>query len=245
MWERATYPSVPLQDSGRIPPCSAKVQSPIYQGTLDQYVLCFLPVFTLKGCVTWLWLHVIPVETLCGNPPVLELTERVWNSDSTPGNTVHYYCKEGFYHTGGLNVSVCNKDGQWSLPTLSCQGNDTREVVLCVPVVFLCCHFTCVTVGSSMQKRHLYVNFTNLIKLKGFPRRLCKMWKENRMWCLSSLLQQMYFLRFTSCSVFCLSYWHQFLSEHIFNSDHFLSFSIWYVQQSFRATLMIFFLFWK
>uniref|UniRef100_A0A3Q3WPB0 Uncharacterized protein n=1 Tax=Mola mola TaxID=94237 RepID=A0A3Q3WPB0_MOLML len=113
-------------------------------------------------------------ETLCGNPPVLELTERVWNSDSTPGSTVHYYCKEGFYHTGGLNVSVCNKDGQWSLPTLSCQGNDTREVVLCVPVVFLCCHFTCVTVGSSMQKRHLYVNFTNLIKLKGFPRRLCK-----------------------------------------------------------------------
>ena len=190
MLERATYPSVPLQDNGRIPQYSAKVQSPIYQCSLQQYVLCFLPVFTLKGCVTLLQLCVIPAETLCGSPPVLELTERVWDNALSPGSTVHYYCKGGFYNTGGLNVSVCNKDGQWSLPTLSCQGNDSHVVVFCVPVVFLFPHYICVTVASSMQNRHLYVNFTNLIKES----------KDSQG---------------HSENVKCRSYWHQFLSKHM------------------------------
>ncbi|XP_035851018.1 sushi domain-containing protein 1 isoform X3 [Sander lucioperca] len=60
-------------------------------------------------------------ETLCGNPPVIESTEQVWDSNSTPGSTVLYVCKEGFYNQGGDNVSICNENAQWTPPTLSCQ----------------------------------------------------------------------------------------------------------------------------
>ncbi|XP_051277738.1 sushi domain-containing protein 1 isoform X8 [Dicentrarchus labrax] len=60
-------------------------------------------------------------ETLCGHPPIIESTEQVWNSTSTPGSTVLYFCKEGFYNKGGHNISICNKNGQWTPPTLLCQ----------------------------------------------------------------------------------------------------------------------------
>ncbi|XP_078106235.1 sushi domain-containing protein 1 isoform X4 [Sander vitreus] len=60
-------------------------------------------------------------ETLCENPPVIESTEQVWDSNSTPGSTVLYVCKEGFYNQGGDNVSICNENAQWTPPTLSCQ----------------------------------------------------------------------------------------------------------------------------
>ncbi|KAM7416084.1 hypothetical protein PAMA_018248 [Pampus argenteus] len=60
-------------------------------------------------------------EILCGRPPVIESTEQVWNKNSTPGSTVLYFCKEGFFKKGGSNVSICNENGQWTPPTLSCQ----------------------------------------------------------------------------------------------------------------------------
>ncbi|TDH12445.1 hypothetical protein EPR50_G00046570 [Perca flavescens] len=60
-------------------------------------------------------------ETLCGSPPIIESTEQVWDSNSTPGSTVLYVCKEGFYKQGGDNVSICNENAQWTLPTLLCQ----------------------------------------------------------------------------------------------------------------------------
>ncbi|XP_056274299.1 sushi domain-containing protein 1 isoform X8 [Pseudoliparis swirei] len=60
-------------------------------------------------------------EAVCGSPPVIEYTEQVWDSHSTPGSTVLYVCKEGFYYKGGLNISMCNENAQWTPPTLSCQ----------------------------------------------------------------------------------------------------------------------------
>ncbi|XP_017270013.1 sushi domain-containing protein 1 isoform X2 [Kryptolebias marmoratus] len=60
-------------------------------------------------------------ETVCGNPPLIESTEQVWNNKSTPGSIVLYFCKNGFYDKGGQNVSICNKNGHWTPPTLSCQ----------------------------------------------------------------------------------------------------------------------------
>ncbi|XP_042344375.1 sushi domain-containing protein 1 isoform X3 [Plectropomus leopardus] len=60
-------------------------------------------------------------EILCGNPPIVESTELVWDSNSRPGSTVLYVCKEGFYNKGGHNVSICNANGQWTTPALSCQ----------------------------------------------------------------------------------------------------------------------------
>lgn len=62
------------------------------------------------------------VEILCGSPPVIDSTEQVWDSKTSPGSSVHYVCKVGFYSKGGQNISVCNENGQWTLPTLSCQG---------------------------------------------------------------------------------------------------------------------------
>ncbi|XP_028270212.1 sushi domain-containing protein 1 isoform X2 [Parambassis ranga] len=60
-------------------------------------------------------------EIMCGSPLLIESTEQVWNSKSNPGSTVLYVCKEGFSNKGGLNVSICNENGQWTRPTLSCQ----------------------------------------------------------------------------------------------------------------------------
>nr|XP_046242195.1 sushi domain-containing protein 1 isoform X2 [Scatophagus argus] len=60
-------------------------------------------------------------ETLCGRPPIIEFTEHVWNNNSVPGSKVLYFCKEGFYNKGGHTVSICNENGQWTPPTLSCQ----------------------------------------------------------------------------------------------------------------------------
>ncbi|XP_040012054.1 sushi domain-containing protein 1 isoform X4 [Xiphias gladius] len=60
-------------------------------------------------------------EILCGSPPTSESTEQVWNGNTAPGSTVLYFCKKGFLNKGGLNVSVCDENGQWTAPALSCQ----------------------------------------------------------------------------------------------------------------------------
>ncbi|XP_050931098.1 sushi domain-containing protein 1 isoform X6 [Lates calcarifer] len=69
-------------------------------------------------------------ETLCGSPPISESTEQVWDGNTAPGSTVLYFCKQGFLNKGGHNVSVCNENGQWTPPSLSCQAK-------CGPVPFL------------------------------------------------------------------------------------------------------------
>ncbi|XP_025752695.1 sushi domain-containing protein 1 isoform X2 [Oreochromis niloticus] len=69
----------------------------------------------------WAGPSVLCREILCGNPPVIEFTGQVWSYNSTPGSTVLYFCKDGFYNKGGNNVSTCQENGQWTSPTLSCQ----------------------------------------------------------------------------------------------------------------------------
>ncbi|XP_034027180.1 sushi domain-containing protein 1 [Thalassophryne amazonica] len=69
----------------------------------------------------WTRPTVLCEEIKCGTPPLIESTEQVWNSSATPGSTVLYTCTEGFYSGGGLNVSLCNEDGQWTFPTISCK----------------------------------------------------------------------------------------------------------------------------
>ncbi|XP_061586435.1 sushi domain-containing protein 1 isoform X2 [Cololabis saira] len=69
----------------------------------------------------WRGLTLVCEEVSCGDPPLLESTEQVWNNKSTFGSTVHYICKEGFHKKGGHNVSACNENGEWTPTTLSCQ----------------------------------------------------------------------------------------------------------------------------
>uniref|UniRef100_A0A3P9HRP6 Sushi domain containing 1 n=1 Tax=Oryzias latipes TaxID=8090 RepID=A0A3P9HRP6_ORYLA len=60
-------------------------------------------------------------EILCGNPPLIESADRVWNNNSAPGSTVLYYCKEGFVSVGDRNESVCTVSGDWRGASLTCQ----------------------------------------------------------------------------------------------------------------------------
>uniref|UniRef100_A0A3Q3E096 Sushi domain containing 1 n=1 Tax=Labrus bergylta TaxID=56723 RepID=A0A3Q3E096_9LABR len=55
---------------------------------------------------------------LCGGPPILPHTGRMWNGNSAPGSTVTYFCKTGFYQK--RNVSVCTADGGWDGASLLC-----------------------------------------------------------------------------------------------------------------------------
>lgn len=63
-------------------------------------------------------------EILCGDTPILPHTGQVWNGSSTPGSTVTYYCKIGFYHNAGNNISLCTLKGHWTKPNISCKGNN-------------------------------------------------------------------------------------------------------------------------
>ncbi|KAM8885996.1 sushi domain-containing protein 1 isoform 6-T6 [Spinachia spinachia] len=74
-------------------------------------------LFMLHGAGACFFLLVI----VCGSPPVIDTTEQVWDGHSTPGSTALYVCKEGFYTTDGPHTSMCNDNGQWTLPTLTCQ----------------------------------------------------------------------------------------------------------------------------
>ncbi|KAM4616035.1 sushi domain-containing protein 1 isoform 4-T5 [Polymixia lowei] len=69
----------------------------------------------------WDEASVLCQELLCGSPPLIKSAEQVWNGNSTPGSTVLYFCKEGFHNKGGNNLSLCNENGHWTQPTLSCQ----------------------------------------------------------------------------------------------------------------------------
>ncbi|XP_035022886.1 sushi domain-containing protein 1 isoform X2 [Hippoglossus stenolepis] len=68
-------------------------------------------------------------EILCGDPPIVPHTGQVRNGSSTPGSTVTYYCKIGFYHSEGNNVSLCAINGSWTKPNISCKEIDCQEPV--------------------------------------------------------------------------------------------------------------------
>ncbi|XP_037536654.1 sushi domain-containing protein 1 [Nematolebias whitei] len=76
---------------------------------------------------SWRGPSLVCEEILCGNPPLIDSTEQVWNNKSSPGSIVLYLCKEGFYDKGGLNVSICNQNGLWTPPTLSCQESSCGD----------------------------------------------------------------------------------------------------------------------
>ncbi|XP_063753446.1 sushi domain-containing protein 1 isoform X3 [Eleginops maclovinus] len=63
-------------------------------------------------------------EILCGDPPTLPHTERVWRGSSTPGSTVTYVCKTRFNHNEGNNISLCTSNGYWTQPNISCKEVD-------------------------------------------------------------------------------------------------------------------------
>lgn len=67
------------------------------------------------------------LEILCGNPPILPHSGQMWNGSSTPGSTVSYYCKTGFYHDEGTNVSLCTSNGYWTQPSITCKGKNAQK----------------------------------------------------------------------------------------------------------------------
>ncbi|XP_062240819.1 sushi domain-containing protein 1 isoform X2 [Platichthys flesus] len=60
-------------------------------------------------------------EILCGDPHTVPHTGQVRNGSSTPGSHVTYYCKIGFNHSEGNNVSFCTINGSWTKPNISCK----------------------------------------------------------------------------------------------------------------------------
>ncbi|KAI9534302.1 hypothetical protein NQZ68_014710 [Dissostichus eleginoides] len=60
-------------------------------------------------------------EILCGDPPSLPHTERLWRGSSTPGSTATYVCKTGFNPKEGNNMSLCTSHGDWTKPNISCK----------------------------------------------------------------------------------------------------------------------------
>lgn len=63
-------------------------------------------------------------EILCGNPPLPPHSGQMWNGSSTPGSPVFYYCKKGFHHDEGTNMSLCTSSGSWTQPGISCKGKN-------------------------------------------------------------------------------------------------------------------------
>nr|XP_019949285.1 PREDICTED: sushi domain-containing protein 1-like isoform X2 [Paralichthys olivaceus] len=84
-------------------------------------------VSTCTAVGQWEKPPVLCQEILCGDPPILSHTGQVRNGSSTPGSTVTYYCKIGFYQSEGNNVSLCTINGSWTKPNISCKE------VLCGP----------------------------------------------------------------------------------------------------------------
>ncbi|XP_067377760.1 sushi domain-containing protein 1 isoform X3 [Channa argus] len=72
----------------------------------------------------WRGPTIVCEEILCGDPPTLPHTGQVWNGSLTPGSTVTYYCKIGFFYNEGHNVSVCTINGSWTKPNIACKEVD-------------------------------------------------------------------------------------------------------------------------
>lgn len=120
---------------------------------------------------------IIVIETLCGPPPTIESTGQEWNSNSAPGSTVLYFCKEGFYYKGGHNISVCDENGLWTTPTLSCQGNDEdfhfkfecRKVSIVLPVMSVVATNDDKIVRSVILVQHTFCQIESISSQCGGP----------------------------------------------------------------------------
>ncbi|XP_072289959.1 sushi domain-containing protein 1 [Eucyclogobius newberryi] len=78
-------------------------------------------VFYCNATGHWDVPPVVCREILCGNIPLVENTVQVWDGKRTPGSAAQYRCKYGFSDNGGRNSSVCNENGEWTQPTMSCK----------------------------------------------------------------------------------------------------------------------------
>ncbi|XP_034548960.1 sushi domain-containing protein 1 isoform X2 [Notolabrus celidotus] len=114
MLERAMYRCVQLMECGRDRLCSVE------EGFQTKGV--YISICMDNG--QWTQPALSCQEILCGVPPTLPHTGHVWNGTSTPGSTVAYFCKTGFYHSQGNNISFCTIEGHWTVPDISCTEID-------------------------------------------------------------------------------------------------------------------------
>lgn len=118
VWER---PSVLCQGTVTVLTHTLRTSKNIYSAIFS-YCIFNSELSEAFPCVCLTWMLLL-IEIMCGNPPQLEFTEQIWNHNSGPGSAVFYFCKEGFKYKGGENISMCRVNGQWTHPTMSCQGN--------------------------------------------------------------------------------------------------------------------------
>ncbi|XP_061488283.1 sushi domain-containing protein 1 isoform X6 [Rhineura floridana] len=60
-------------------------------------------------------------EITCGQPPVINHTNMIWNKIPNLGNVVEYKCIKGFYHTSMKRHSFCTQNGSWEILDLRCE----------------------------------------------------------------------------------------------------------------------------
>ncbi|XP_053726528.1 sushi domain-containing protein 1 isoform X4 [Synchiropus splendidus] len=68
----------------------------------------------------WSKPSIICEEILCGAPPLLPHAEHDVVISFTPGSTATYRCQTGFDYDGGDGVALCNTEGSWTEPNISC-----------------------------------------------------------------------------------------------------------------------------
>ncbi|XP_061488273.1 sushi domain-containing protein 1 isoform X5 [Rhineura floridana] len=72
-------------------------------------------------------------EITCGQPPVINHTNMIWNKIPNLGNVVEYKCIKGFYHTSMKRHSFCTQNGSWEILDLRCEK---KKVVMSNITIF-------------------------------------------------------------------------------------------------------------
>lgn len=62
----------------------------------------------------------------CGQPASVEDAVLLSLTGTTHGSVAMFDCDEGFVRRSGDSSSVCGADGQWTGPTVVCEGNETQ-----------------------------------------------------------------------------------------------------------------------
>lgn len=62
----------------------------------------------------------------CGQPASMEDAVLLSLTGTTYGSVAKFDCDEGSVRRSGDNSSVCGADGQWTGPTMVCEGNRTQ-----------------------------------------------------------------------------------------------------------------------
>lgn len=62
----------------------------------------------------------------CGRPASVEGAVLLSVTGTTYGSVAMFECDEGFVRRSGDNSCVCGADGQWTGPTMVCEGNETQ-----------------------------------------------------------------------------------------------------------------------